>query len=52
MVTIMKRLLFVYNAKSGKAKIRTRLADIIDVFIKEGYRVEAYQTQCPMDASI
>ena len=48
---IMKRLLFVYNAKSGKARIRTRLADIIDVFIKEGYRVEAYQTQCPMDAS-
>ncbi len=46
-----KRLLFVYNAKSGKARIRTRLADIIDIFIKEGYRVESYQTQCPMDAS-
>lgn len=45
-----KRLLFIYNAKSGKAKIRTKLADIIDVFIKSGYRVESYQTQCPKDA--
>lgn len=46
-----KKLLFVYNAKSGKAKIRAKLADIIDTFIKAGYRVEAYQTQCPQDAS-
>lgn len=46
-----KRLLFIYNAKSGKAKIRTKLAEIIDVFIKAGYRVETYQTQCPRDAS-
>lgn len=46
-----KKLLFVYNAKSGKAKIRAKLADIIDTFIKAGYRVETYQTQCPQDAS-
>ncbi|MDE6697865.1 MAG: YegS/Rv2252/BmrU family lipid kinase, partial [Lachnospiraceae bacterium] len=46
-----KKLLFIYNAKSGKAKIRNKLVDIIDVFIKAGYRVESYQTQCPMDAS-
>ncbi len=46
----MKKLLFIYNAKSGKAKIRTCLADIIDVFIKAGYRVEAYQTQSCKDA--
>lgn len=45
-----KKLLFIYNAKSGKAKIRNKLADIIDVFIKSGYRVESYQTQCPKDA--
>lgn len=45
-----KKLLFVYNAKSGKAKIRNKLADIIDVFIKAGYRVESYQTQSSKDA--
>ncbi len=46
----MKKLLFIYNAKSGKALIRKHLADIIDVFIKAGYRVETYQTQCAKDA--
>lgn len=45
----MKKLLFIYNAKSGKAQIRKYLADIIDVFVKGGYRVEAYQTQSPLD---
>lgn len=46
----MKKLLFIYNAKSGKAKIRNSLADVIDTFVKAGYRVEAYPTQCAGDA--
>lgn len=46
----MKKLLFIYNAKSGKAQIRKYLADIIDIFIKAGYRVEVYQTQSREDA--
>ena len=29
-----KKLLFVYNAKSGKAKIRAKLADIIDTLLR------------------
>ncbi len=45
-----KKLLFIYNAKSGKARIKNYLADIIDTFVKEGYRVEAYPTQCVGDA--
>lgn len=45
-----KRLLFIYNAKSGKARIKNHLADIIDIFVKAGYRVEAYPTQCAGDA--
>ncbi len=45
-----KKLLFIYNAKSGKAKIKNYLVDIIDVFVKEGYRVEVYPTQCVGDA--
>jgi len=27
-----KKLLFVYNPKAGKAQIRAKLADILDVF--------------------
>lgn len=46
----MKRLLFIYNAKSGTAGIGRHLAEIIDIFIKNGYYVEAYQTQRPQDA--
>lgn len=46
----MKKLMFVYNAKSGKAQIKHYLADIIDIFNKAGYYVEAYQTQRPEDA--
>jgi len=48
----MKKLLFIYNAKSGKAQIRKYLADIIDIFIKANYRVEAYQTQFSSDAGL
>ncbi len=46
----MKKLLFVYNARSGKGQIKKHLSDVIDSFIKAGYRVEAYQTQCQKDA--
>lgn len=45
-----KKLLFIYNAKSGKARIKNYLADIIDIFVKDGYRVETYPTQCAGDA--
>ena len=46
----MKRLLFIYNAKSGTGAVAKNLSNVIDVFVKSGYRVEAYPTQCPMDA--
>lgn len=45
-----KKLLFVYNARSGKAKIRNKLVDIIDTFTKAGYEVTAYPTQESGDA--
>lgn len=38
-----KKMLFVYNPKAGKAKIKSRLADILDVFTGGGYEV----TACP-----
>ena len=46
----MKKLLFIYNAKSGTAGISKKLAGIIDIFIKHGYYVDAYQTQSALDA--
>lgn len=46
----MKKLLFVYNAHSGKAQIKHHLADIINEFVKAGYYVEAYPTQGAKDA--
>ncbi len=46
----MKKLLFVYNAKSGKARIKRYLSDIINIFIQSGYYVESYQTQSVCDA--
>lgn len=46
----MKKLLFVYNPHSGKEQIVTHLAEIIDVFTKNGYDVTAHPTQCRLDA--
>lgn len=45
-----KKLLFVYNPKAGKARIRTKLADILDVFARDGYELTVYPTQKREDA--
>lgn len=45
-----KKLLFVYNPKAGKAQIRNKLADILDVFAKEGYECTVVPTQKRGDA--
>ena len=45
----MKKLLFVINPCSGKGKIKNRLLEILDIFVKQGYRVETYITQKPLD---
>ena len=34
-----KRVLFLFNPRSGKGKIKENLADIIDVMVKAGYEV-------------
>lgn len=47
----MKELLFVYNAHAGKAAIRTKLADLIDMMVKRGYRVVSHPTQYSSDAT-
>ena len=45
-----KKLLFVYNPKAGKAQIRTKLSDILEVFVQGGYELTVYPTQKRGDA--
>lgn len=44
-----KKMLFIFNPRSGKGQIRTKLLDIIDVFVKGGYEVIIHPTQGPRD---
>lgn len=46
-----KKLLFVYNPKAGKAQIRNKLADILDVFAREGYGITIVPTRKQGDAT-
>lgn len=45
-----KKLLFIYNPRSGTGKIRSKLSDVIDMCVKEGYEVNVRPTQARMDA--
>ena len=45
----MKKLLFIFNPSSGKARIRNQLFDIIQFYTENGYTVSVYPTQKPGD---
>lgn len=45
-----KRLLFVYNPKAGKAQIRLKLADILDIFAAGDYEITIFPTRKHDDA--
>lgn len=45
-----KKLLFVYNPKAGKAQIRTKLADILDIFTAKEYEITIFPTRKHDDA--
>ena len=45
-----KKILFIYNPKSGKAQIRNHLADILDVFAQADYEITICPTQKSGDA--
>jgi len=45
-----KKLFFIFNPKAGKAQIKNRLLEIVDMFTKCGYDVIAYPTQHEQDA--
>lgn len=46
----MKRLLFIYNPHAGKELLKSKVSDIVDIFVKAGYEVTIYPTQSYRDA--
>ena len=40
-----KRIFFVFNMHAGKARIKTKLSDILNTFTEKGYEVTAYPTR-------
>lgn len=47
---LSKKMLFVYNPKAGKAKIKSRLADILDIFTAGGFEITVTPTTAQGDA--
>lgn len=46
-----KKLLFVFNPKSGMGLIKNNLLDIVDIMVKAGYEPTVYPTQARGDAT-
>lgn len=46
----MKKMIFLFNPRSGKGQIRNKLLDILDIFTKYGYDAKVHVTQKPCDA--
>ena len=44
-----KKMLFIFNPRSGKGSIKIHLMDILDIFVKGGYEVTVHPTQAYMD---
>lgn len=47
----MKRMLFIYNPRSGKGVVREQLSYIIEEFSKEDYEIVVHPTIGPRDAT-
>lgn len=45
-----KKMLFIYNPKAGKAQIKGRLSDILELFAAGGYEITVYPTRKRGDA--
>lgn len=45
-----KQMLLIVNPRSGKAQIRVKMLDILDLFSKAGYQVQVHITQRAFDA--
>lgn len=44
-------MLFIYNPHSGKGRIKAKLSDVIESFVKANYEVVVYSTQGKSDAT-
>ena len=44
------QMLLIYNSRAGKGSFLARLPEVIDMFVKGGFRVEVYPTQAAGDA--
>ena len=47
-----KKLLFIYNPRAGKAQIKSKLADILDIFAEEEYEITVVPTRKRDDARL
>ncbi|QOV19798.1 YegS/Rv2252/BmrU family lipid kinase [Blautia liquoris] len=45
-----KKLLFIFNPRAGKGQIRSKLFEIIDIFVKHNFEVIVHPTQKAADA--
>lgn len=45
-----KKMMFIFNPYAGKAQIRNKLVDILDIFTKNNYEITVYPTQGSQDA--
>ena len=47
----MKKMLFIYNPNAGQGRMKARLSDVLDIFVKAGYdEIMTYPTQSYKDA--
>lgn len=46
-----KKLLLIVNPCSGKAKMKTQLLNVVEIFSNVGYEVTVYPTKCRLDAT-
>lgn len=47
-----KNLLLIVNPKSGRAKMKTELLSVVEIFSNNGYFVTVYPTKCQGDATV
>lgn len=47
-----KKMLLILNPRSGKAKMKTQLLPVVEVFSSAGYEVTVYPTKCQGDATV
>ena len=46
----IKKMLFIYNPRSGTGRVKNKLSDVVDMCVKEGYEVTIRPTQAALDA--